>query len=118
MRPDIVEQELKPVLSCDIQKGALLSEYGSWRIGGLADILVSPKTIEDVSRVQRYIHEHKIPSVVIGDGSNILFDSDGFRGIVIHIGRDLSEIKNITGRQGYCAGGNMGAALCKERYMC
>ena len=93
MEQSIVIKDLQSLLLCDVLTKVPLAQYGTWRIGGSADILVSPCPIEDVCHVQRYIHERNIPSVVIGDGSNILFDSEGFRGIVIHIGRALSDIQ-------------------------
>ncbi|MGH1456453.1 MAG: UDP-N-acetylmuramate dehydrogenase [Alphaproteobacteria bacterium] len=80
-------------LSCGILMNEPLSRYGTWRIGGPADMIISPRSIADVSLAQRYIYENNIPSIVVGDGSNILFDDDGFRGIVIHIGSDMSAMK-------------------------
>mgnify|MGYP001479298974 CR=1 FL=1 len=70
-----------------------LSQYGTWRIGGPADMIISPCSASDVSLIQKYIYENDIPSIVIGDGSNILFDDEGFRGIVLHIGRNMSSVK-------------------------
>lgn len=92
MNKEAVYNDLKSLLSGEVLKDIPLSGYGTWKIGGKADILVSPKSIEDVSHIQRYIHEQNLPSVVIGDGSNILFDDAGFRGVVIHIGRALSKL--------------------------
>ena len=97
--------DLRSLVSCEVLTDVPLSRYGTWKIGGPADILVSPGTIEDVCRLQHYIHERGLPSVVIGDGSNILFDDAGYRGVIIHIGRPLSELKisqngNVTAQAG------------------
>jgi UDP-N-acetylmuramate dehydrogenase len=81
----------------DICEQEPLSRHCTWRIGGPADVLVEPRSIEQLCRLRRYIKACEIVSVVIGDGSNLLFDDAGFRGVVIKIGRSLSAL-SIDGR--------------------
>jgi UDP-N-acetylmuramate dehydrogenase len=81
----------------DIHRNELLSRHCTWRIGGPADVLVEPRNLEQLSRLRRYIDDNNIASVVIGDGSNLLFDDAGFRGVVVKIGRSLSAF-SIDGR--------------------
>ncbi len=81
----------------DICEQEPLSRHCTWRIGGPADMLVEPRSIEQLSRLRRYIDDNNITSIVIGDGSNLLFDDAGFRGVVVKIGRSLSAF-SIDGR--------------------
>ncbi len=69
-----------------------LSRHGTWRIGGPADVLIEPRAWEQVSALLRYADVNGIPALVIGKGSNLLFDDQGVRGIVIVIGRSLARI--------------------------
>ena len=69
-----------------------LRNHSTWRIGGPADVLVEPSSWEQVALVLQHTHEHGIPAVVIGKGSNLLFDDRGLRGVVIKIGRRLSRL--------------------------
>lgn len=69
-----------------------LRKHCTWRIGGPADLLVEPSSWEQVALVLQYAHENGIPAVVIGKGSNLLFDDSGLRGIVVKIGRRLSGL--------------------------
>ena len=71
---------------------APLSEHNSWRIGGPADLLVEPGTIAQVATVVTFAHCHGIPLLVIGQGTNLLFDDAGLRGIVLKLGNNLSRI--------------------------
>lgn len=75
-----------------------LRNHGWWRIGGPADLLVVPRTILQVQTLMRELHRLSLPFVVIGDGSNVLFDDAGVRGVVVKIGRDLAhwEIQDQT----------------------
>ena len=72
---------------------APLSAHNSWKIGGDADLLVEPATVEQVARVVKYARAESIPLVVIGQGTNLLFDDAGLRGIVMKIGETLSHLE-------------------------
>jgi UDP-N-acetylmuramate dehydrogenase len=76
----------------DVRVREPLRDHGTWKIGGPADLLVQPASVEQLSGLLRYVNEHRIPRVIIGDGSNLLFDDAGFRGVVIRIGRPLSAL--------------------------
>jgi len=68
-----------------------LSRHSTWGIGGPADVLVEPSSLEQCSRMLAFAEEERIPRIIIGKGSNLLFDDEGFRGVVIKIGRLLSH---------------------------
>ncbi len=74
----------------DIRLSDPLCEHGTWCIGGPADILVQPHNPEQLSKLLRFLDEHGAPMAVIGDGSNVLFDDAGFRGVIVKIGRRMS----------------------------
>lgn len=76
--------------------GIPLSACGTWRIGGPADLLVEPMSCEQVTVVLRCAAELSVPAIVIGKGSNLLFDDAGFRGVVIRVGRGLARV-TVTG---------------------
>ncbi len=70
-----------------------LSAHSSWKIGGPADLLIEPKTVEQVVTVIRYARQQSISLVVIGQGTNLLFDDAGVRGIVLKIGQKMAAHK-------------------------
>ncbi|MFA5517413.1 MAG: UDP-N-acetylmuramate dehydrogenase [Desulfuromonadales bacterium] len=69
-----------------------LASHCSWRIGGPADLLIEPRSAEQVAAIIRFARKRSMPLLVIGQGTNLLFDDAGFRGIVLKIGRRLSRI--------------------------
>lgn len=73
--------------------GELLKNHSYWRIGGPADLMVEPCSIEQVQIAMKTIHGLALPHVVIGAGSNLLFDDAGVRGVVLKIGRGLSQVR-------------------------
>jgi UDP-N-acetylmuramate dehydrogenase len=76
----------------DARRDEPLSGHSTLRIGGPADLFVEPHRAEQISRVLARTAESGVPVVFIGDGSNLLFDDAGVRGIVVRIGRSLSRV--------------------------
>ena len=77
-----------------------LKKHSTFRIGGSADLLVAPQTEEQLEVLFKYIKDNAVRYVVIGNGSNLLFRDEGFRGIVVKLG---SEFSGISASE--CAGG-------------
>ena len=88
-------EQLSQLVKADIGTwvfNAPLAEHTSWRIGGPADLLVEPGTVDQIATVVRFAHSHRIPLIVIGQGTNLLFDDAGLRGIVLKMGHKFSGI--------------------------
>lgn len=68
-----------------------MSRHTTFRVGGPADVLVSP-TSEELPVVMRLAKEFAIPVTVIGNGSNLLVKDGGIRGLVVEIGRQMDDV--------------------------
>ena len=69
-----------------------MKKHTTFRIGGPADYYAEP----DMSRISKLIEIAKacdMPVTVIGNGSNLLVGDKGNRGLVIGIGKGMSEIE-------------------------
>ncbi|HSI50559.1 MAG TPA: UDP-N-acetylmuramate dehydrogenase [Ideonella sp.] len=75
-----------------------LRSLSRWQIGGPARVVVEPLSVAATAQALRLIKAHGVPLLVIGDGSNLLFDDEGFDGVVLHIGRAMSSMR-IEGRR-------------------
>ena len=60
-----------------------LSDYSTFRIGGEAKYLVHGISREIIQKAFQWAHDKQLNTLVIGKGSNTLFDSRGFNGLVI-----------------------------------
>lgn len=65
------------------QEGRSLSEFSTFGIGGPAKHLVEVREPSHVQMAIRYANQNNLPYLVIGKGSNCLFDDRGFNGLVI-----------------------------------
>jgi UDP-N-acetylmuramate dehydrogenase len=77
---------------CIINYNVPLCNKSYWGIGGKADIFIEPETLNGLIYAIKYLTEHKIPNIIIGQGTNILFDDKGIRGAVLKVGENLNEV--------------------------
>jgi UDP-N-acetylmuramate dehydrogenase len=68
-----------------VEEHILLAPYTTLKVGGHADYFCSVETIEDLFEALNFAKERRIPWSILGGGSNLLVDDDGFPGLVIHI---------------------------------
>lgn len=87
-----------------ILKNVNMSEYTTFKTGGVADIFITPNSLDELKNIVKFFYEEKTDYYILGKGSNILVDDRGLRKPVIHIGKCLSQISVfencITARSG------------------
>ena len=76
-----------------IYKNEKLSKYSWFNLGGPAEVLYKPNSIEEL---RNFYEEKKINNkniFVLGAGSNTLFRDTGFNGFIIKLGKQFTNIK-------------------------
>ena len=73
------------------------------RMGGPADIFVTPITEDETAYTVKYAFENNIPLLLLGNGSNMVVRDGGVRGIVLNL-KSLHAIR-IDGVNVYAQGG-------------
>ncbi|MDD6038501.1 MAG: UDP-N-acetylmuramate dehydrogenase [bacterium] len=74
-----------------IKKQEPMKKHTTFRVGGCADYFVMPHLAE-VQAVVALCREYEVPFTIIGNGSNLLVSDAGLRGVVLQIGKAMSEI--------------------------
>lgn len=69
-----------------------MSRHTSFRIGGPADLLVSPAGEEGLGAFLKSA-AGRVPYIIIGNGSNLLVSDRGVRGAVVWIGRGFRRLE-------------------------
>ena len=82
----------------------LMSKHTTFRIGGPADFFVIPDTIEEIEAVIAACKEENVPYYILGNGSNLLVGDKGYRGVIIQIYRNMSDIR-VEGSKIYAQAG-------------
>ncbi len=76
----------------DITVDSPMSEHIYFRVGGPADILVTPVNEEQVVNTLKLCREYNVPYFILGNGSNILVKDGGISGVVIK----FNKLNKIT----------------------
>ena len=112
-----------------------MAAHTSFRIGGTADLFITPAGAADAVEVLRRCAEHSLPLFVLGGGTNLLVSDRGIRGVVLdlsrltgiraegnrltaHAGTPISDVAEFALRQGlsglefaYALPGSVGGAV-------
>ncbi len=69
----------------EVKLNEALGKHTSFRIGGPADMFVSPSDRDDLIALLRYIKQKDLAHFILGGGTNLLVRDGGFRGVVINV---------------------------------
>ncbi len=75
-----------------IRENEPMRNHTTWRIGGPADRLVQPESVEELQQAIQAARESGAPYYVIGGGSNLLVSDEGITGTVIQLGGSLTGL--------------------------
>ena len=84
-----------------------MSKHTTFRIGGEADCFLRIETVEQLMKVQRYLQQLEIPYFVLGNGSNVLVNDEGYRGVILEIADKMNEVRVMGSLIVAQAGANM-----------
>lgn len=98
----------------DITENAQMSEHTTFRCGGRAAALATPRSREELSQLLAWLAGPAAPQhFVLGNGSNVLFADGLYDGVVIKIGEAFSQY-NIVENTLKAGSGMLLAAAAKE----
>lgn len=87
-----LQAELASLVTGRVLTDEPLADYTTYRIGGPAAALVEPASAEDVVHAVRFCADRGLRWLPLGLGSNVLVLDAGYQGVVIRLGKGLSEI--------------------------
>lgn len=89
-----------------------MSAHTTFRIGGEADLFVTPFSEESLTELVGFCRRMRLPFLLIGNGSNLLVSDEGYRGVVIQAGRNLNQIE-VHGTDIYAQAGAMLSSIAQ-----
>ncbi len=76
----------------DVRRDEPMTAHTSFKVGGPADVMALPKTVEEVRLVLKTAKYLGSPLLVMGRGTNLLVTSKGLRGIVMKLADNFSGL--------------------------
>ncbi len=70
-----------------------MKKHTTFKIGGPADYLIFPSSMEEVTSIFDLLKKHTIPFTILGNGSNVLVLDKGIRGAVVKFNSPMSAIR-------------------------
>ena len=107
MRQQEFEEKLEKVADGTLERQEPMKNHTTFRIGGPADYLISPKSVEQIQEVISLCRIYSVACRVIGNGSNLLVSDQGIDGVVLKLGKAFSQVK----QEGVCLLAQAGIAL-------
>lgn len=81
-----------------ILQNVQMKKYTSFKIGGEAEVLIKISTLEELTKIIKYIKQKNIQTFILGNGSNLLVSDEGIKGIVLKIEIKKLEIEEINNK--------------------
>ncbi|MCF8001927.1 MAG: UDP-N-acetylmuramate dehydrogenase [Halanaerobiales bacterium] len=95
--------KLKNIDNLDVEKDVPLKNYTTFKVGGPADLFLTPKDENALLELTKIIQDVETPHFILGAGSNVIVGDKGYRGIIIYTG-ELNKIfvneNNIKAQSG------------------
>ena len=93
--------------------GEAMSRHTTFKIGGPADYFLMPDKDTDVGRIVKICKESAIPYFILGNGSNLLVSDRGFRGVIIQLFKNFSDLR-VEGDRLYVQAGTLLSRTAKK----
>lgn len=97
----------------DILTKEYMKNHTSFKIGGSADFLVTPRTVDQIQNLIITLKKENIPVFIMGNGSNLLVSDKGIRGVVIKLSKNFSSF-SISGDEVTAQSGILLSTLSKS----
>lgn len=75
-----------------VRENEPLAKHTTMKIGGPADVLVEPDSVDHLKVTMDIIKKHGVKWRAIGRGSNLLVSDKGIEGVVIKLGAGLDDL--------------------------
>ncbi len=98
MNQDFYKKLIKIIPEENISIDEPMKLHTTFRAGGPADYFVLPRTKEEVKDLISLCRSEDIPYYIVGNGSNLLVSDKGYRGMIIQLYKNMSQIRVTDSR--------------------
>lgn len=70
-----------------------MKNHTTFRAGGCARYLVEPQSVEQLKKVMELCREEQISHYIVGNGSNLLVSDTGYDGVIIHLFKNMDQVR-------------------------
>lgn len=78
--------------SDNVYRNEPMRKHTTFHIGGPADFYLCPHSAKEIQKTVAICREEELPYFILGNGSNLLVSDQGYRGVVIQLWKNVSDI--------------------------
>ena len=110
---DIKAAIIDAAADINIEENVPMSRYTSFRAGGSARMMVTPRDVDELKSVLTVMADTGCRYIVLGNGTNVLVKDSGYDGVVVRIADDFSSVRR-EGNELICGGGTLMSVVARE----
>ena len=110
--------DLAKILGCDARENEPMKKHTTFKIGGSADAYIKVGTLSKLGTLLKECKKSGADYMILGNGSNVLVDDEGIRGVVFRLDGEFRKIALVDEDTVFCGAGATLAALCKFAHGC
>ena len=93
IKTSLIDKISEFIPEAQIRQDEPMSKHSSFRIGGPADVVVTVCSEEELSKLLKLLHAEDARYMLIGNGSDLLFADEGYRGVIVKLGGDFEHFE-------------------------
>ncbi|HOP92464.1 MAG TPA: UDP-N-acetylmuramate dehydrogenase [Acetivibrio thermocellus] len=92
MEKELLAREIEKIAGQEnVKLDEPMKNHTSFKVGGPADILVTPVSVSQLSQILKLCKNKSVPVFVMGNGTNLIVRDKGIRGVVVKIFDNLNQ---------------------------
>jgi len=92
LEKEVFVEKIKEIVGSEnVKPDEPMKNHTSFKVGGPADILVTPVSVLQLSQAIQLCKNENVPVFIMGNGTNLIVRDKGIRGVVIKIYDNLNE---------------------------
>ena len=80
-----VVSDIKRLKVGKVIESPIMKNYTTYKVGGKAICIVIPNSTPDLIKLMNYIYTNKVKYMILGNGSNVIFNDSGYDGVLIKL---------------------------------
>lgn len=80
-------KDIKNLKVGKVIENPIMKNYTTYKVGGKAICIVVPNSTPDLIKLMNYIYTNKVKYMILGNGSNVIFNDSGYDGVLIKLSK-------------------------------
>jgi UDP-N-acetylmuramate dehydrogenase len=80
-------------LGCECSLNEPLKDHITFKVGGNCKAFIEISSVDSASKLIQFLTDNAIKYAILGNGSNVIVQDNGFDGVILHLGEKFSTVQ-------------------------